>query len=296
MRACIIFNPAAKGDKARTFRAHLDRLAQECDLRPTTGPGAGQALAAEAVRSQYDTIIAAGGDGTINEVLNGLVEAGGCAQARLGVIPLGTVNVFARELGVPRSVEHAWRIIAAGRERLVDLPVLTRVPPGGANAQRHFVQMAGAGLDARAVELLDWRWKKRVGALAYVMAGCRAMQQVQPIINVRGDGRSYQGELVLVGNGRRYGGDFILFPQAAMDDGLLDVTVFPRVNWWRLVICGRAFLTKQFAGAAGAFHFQAREIELTSTSPVPVETEGELVGHLPARVTVRPRVLRVLVP
>src|SRR5690242_17817331 len=98
MRICVIFNPAARGEKSARFREHLGTLSAECVLKPTYAPGAGRALAAEAVREGFELIVAAGGDGTVNEVLNGLGdEPEGFARACLGVLPLGTVNVFARE-------------------------------------------------------------------------------------------------------------------------------------------------------------------------------------------------------
>ena len=108
MRLCIVFNPTARGDKARRFRQRLEALARECVLMPTTGPGAAVDLAAEAVRQGFDTVVAAGGDGTVNEVLNGIagVEQG-LERARLGILPLGTMNVFARELGLPLNPDAA---------------------------------------------------------------------------------------------------------------------------------------------------------------------------------------------
>src|SRR5436309_14567343 len=101
MRACVIFNPAARGEKAKRFRRHLDEIGKETSLKMTSAPGDGRRLSAEAIREGFDTIVAAGGDGTLNEVLNGMGDAPeGFKAARLGVLPLGTVNVFARELGI----------------------------------------------------------------------------------------------------------------------------------------------------------------------------------------------------
>jgi hypothetical protein len=96
---CVIFNPAARGNKARHFRRQLDAIGSQCALKATAAPGDARRLAAEAVDDGFDLIVAAGGDGTVNEVLNGIGDApDGFARARLGVLPLGTVNVFAREL------------------------------------------------------------------------------------------------------------------------------------------------------------------------------------------------------
>src|SRR5712692_8120716 len=106
MMTCVVFNPAARGEKARRCRDQLAALSTECALNPTYAPGGGRALAAEAVREGFEIIVAAGGDGTVNEVLNGIGdESDGFARARLGVLPLGTINVFALELKLPTNFD-----------------------------------------------------------------------------------------------------------------------------------------------------------------------------------------------
>src|ERR1051325_4511115 len=156
MRTCVIFNPTARGERAKRFRRHLDDIGAECALKPTTAAGGGRALAAEAVRGGFESIVAAGGDGTLNEVLNGIGdEPDGFARARLGVLPLGTINVFAREIGMPMDLRGAWSVIRRGRESAIDLPRV-EFGGGGQAQQRWFAQLAGAGLDAHAVELVDW--------------------------------------------------------------------------------------------------------------------------------------------
>src|SRR5882672_11188293 len=146
---CVIFNPAARGDKARRFRRHLDEIGKQSALKLTAAAGDARQLAAEAVREGFEIIVAAGGDGTLNEVLNGMGDAPeGFQRARLGVLPLGTVNVFAQELGIPAKLEAAWQTIQRGKETLIDLPCVEY----GENAKkerRYFAQLAGAGLDAR---------------------------------------------------------------------------------------------------------------------------------------------------
>src|SRR6266404_3804837 len=165
VRTCIIFNPTAKGNKARHFRHHLDEFAAECTLKLTAAAGAARKLATTAVEEGFEIIVAAGGDGTLNEVLNGIVDAPkGFERARLGVLPLGTVNVFARELALPPGVEAAWKVILQGVETRIDLP---RVTTNGAQQRHYFAQLAGAGLDARAIELVKWQVKKAIGPLEY---------------------------------------------------------------------------------------------------------------------------------
>ena len=298
MRTCVIFNPAARGEKARHFRDHLAALSSEVTLKPTYAAGAGRPLAAEAVREGFEVVVAAGGDGTVNEVINGVADVeGGLAKTRLGILPLGTVNVFAKELGLPTAFDPAWRIIKAGGETRIDLPEAEFVVNGQAT-RRCFAQLAGAGLDSRAIELVDWELKKKVGPLAYVAAGFKALAESKPeIIASSSAGMCATGQLVLVGNGRFYGGTFKLFPKADLRDGLLDVTVFPKVNWEVLMKSGWGWLTSEIHSAAGCQTLQAESFTLSAADgePVAFQLDGDNVGHLPVKLSVRRGVLRVAV-
>ena len=296
MRTCVIFNPVARGEKARRFLRHLGRIESECAVKRTCGAEDARRLAGEAVREGFEDIVAAGGDGTLNEVLNGIADVpDGFQRARLGVLPLGTVNVFARELGIPRRFEPAWQTIRRGRETRIDLP---RVEYGdeAKAGRRCFAQLAGAGLDARAIELVHWPLKKKIGALAYVVAGLRALFRPASTITVRAGERRVTGELVLIGNGRLYGGQFRIFPGADVRDGLLEICVFPRVNFLTLARCGPALLLYRRLPPRSTDNFQAAAVTLTSASPAPLEVDGELIGTLPASFSVQPSGLRVIVP
>src|SRR6476646_5924949 len=121
MRTCVIFNPTARGDKARRLRHHLDTISAQSTLKLTQAAGDARRLASEAIKEGFEIVVAAGGDGTINEVLNGMSDAPeGFERARLAVLPLGTVNVFARELALPTRLEAAWQVIQQGRETQID--------------------------------------------------------------------------------------------------------------------------------------------------------------------------------
>jgi YegS/Rv2252/BmrU family lipid kinase len=296
VRTCVILNPTAKGDKARRFHRFLDAIATECLLKKTSAPGEARQLAAEAIREGCDTIIAAGGDGTLNEVLNGIGDApDGFERARLGMLPLGTVNVFARELGIPLGLEKAWEIIQRGREMRIDLPCVEHGPPGS-RQRRYFAQLAGAGLDARAIELVNWPLKKKIGPLAYVAAGLKALLEKPASITVSAGAQTATGQLVLIGNGQLYGGAFNISPEADLRDGLLEVCVFPRANWLTLVRCGPPLLFRGELPDAAVQRLQAATVLLSSQFPTPLEVDGELIGHLPARFSVRRSTLCVLVP
>lgn len=295
VRPCVIFNPAAKGEKARKFRSELDHIATRSVFKFTTAAGEARRLAAEAVREGHHTVVAAGGDGTLNEVLNGIGEVpDGFHQARLGVIPLGTINVFARELGIPLHPHKAWTLIESGNETRVDLPWFERTRDGRRESQ-YFTQLAGAGLDARAIELVNWETKKRIGPLAYVLAGLRALRERPASITAVSGAQQATGELVLIGNGRLYGGNFRLFPSANMRDGLLDVCVFPRAGWLAVLRCSLPLLLSGRLPAGVAHHFQGATVQLECTGRVPAEADGELAGDLPVTARIRSMALRVIV-
>ena len=296
MRTCVIFNPVARGDKARHFRAWLDSIAAECALKPTADPGDARRLGAVAVAENFDLIIAAGGDGTVNEVLNGIGDApDGFARTRLGVLPLGTVNVFAKELKIPAQIPAAWEILRHGHELKIDLPCV-EFSANGKPERRYFVQLAGAGLDARAIELVSWQLKKKSGPFAYVIAGFQALAERQPSISVLADGQNISGELVLIGNGKLYGGRFEIFPAAEYTNGLLDACVFPRVNLWTLLRCAPGFLLRHRLPEKFVQRLRAEKFELTSKTAAAFELDGEWVGHLPAKFSIEPKKLRVIVP
>jgi diacylglycerol kinase (ATP) len=296
VRTCVIFNPAAKGDKARRFQQHFQAIGVRCVLKPTPAPGAARGLAAEAVREGFACIVAAGGDGTVNEVLNGIAdEPQGLARVRLAVLPLGTMNVYARELGIPFDLRQAWKVVERGREIALDLPGVnfTRV---GQPTSRRFAQLAGAGLDARAVERVNWELKKKIGPLAYVAAGWQALRESQTRIRVTTPDRAVTGELVLIGNGRFYGGPFPMFPRADLRDGLLEVRVFPRADWRTALSCGWGLVTGRLGLAGRSETFQAAKVSLNSGARVPLQLDGEVAGELPAVFEVRRQGLRVVVP
>ncbi len=294
MRICVIFNPAARGNKARHFRRHLDEIGGQSALKATAAPGDARRLAADAIADGFDLIVAAGGDGTVNEVLNGIGDApNGFERARLGVLPLGTMNVFARELKIPLRPERAWEVLRRGRELKIDLGCADFLA-GGVGKKQFFAQLAGAGLDARAIELLDWPLKKKIGPLAYVVAGLKALREKKPQIKISANGENFSGELVLIGNGRFYGGPFGIFPAADLRDGLLDACVFPRVDFPTLLRCAPSFLARQKLPEKVVRRFLAEKFEFVCDSPAAFELDGEWAGNLPVTISVERGKLRVV--
>jgi YegS/Rv2252/BmrU family lipid kinase len=296
VRTCVIFNRKARGGKARRFRQQLRAIGEYCTLKYTAAAGDARRLAANAIQEGFETVVAAGGDGTLNEVLNGFGDVpDGFDRARLGVLPLGTINVFARELAIPMKIDTAWAAIQQGRDTLIDLPSMEH-QHNGTLQRRYFAQLAGAGLDARAIELVHWPLKQWVGGLAYIVAGFRALAGAQSKITVTGGGHSTTGGLVLIGNGRLYGGQLRMFPHADLRDGLLEVCVLYRASWLTLARCAPSLLLRGRLPSSVSQAFQAPSLTLSCPSRTPTETDGELAGLLPAKFSLQPSRLRVIVP
>jgi diacylglycerol kinase (ATP) len=296
MSICIIFNPAARGEKANRFRRLLEEMRGDWALKPTGGAGDARRLATEAVVQGFKTVIAAGGDGTLNEVVNGIADAPeGLSQARLGVIPLGTMNVFARELNLPRDLRKLWPILEAGRETSLDLP-RAEFQNQGRTESRAFIQLAGAGLDARSVELVNWELKKKAGLIAYVVAVLQATAGPQCQITIDNGTTRETGELVLFGNGKLYGGSFPVFHKGELQDGILDAVVFRKTGWRALPGHLWDFLSRRMFKEGTLAYLKGREFLLTSPARAPLQLDGELAGHLPARITLQHRAIRVVIP
>ncbi len=281
-RVCIIINPAARGTRGRLQR--LERITGDTIIKTTKGPGDAEAQAERAVQQGYDTIVAAGGDGTINEVVNGI----GTASVALGILPMGTVNVFALELGIPFNLEAAWKVIRAHKVRAIDL----------ASANGHlFVQMAGIGLDAQIVQRNSRQIKSVLGPLSYLLTATKVAAEKPPRLRVSSQGHpTVEGSFVLVGNGRLYGGPFALFNEANMQDGLLDICVFRHMDYLALIRYFRGALFGSLSKFTDVHYFKTRDLLVKADRHVPFEADGELAGHAPVEFSIRRKKLRVLVP
>jgi YegS/Rv2252/BmrU family lipid kinase len=295
MNACVIFNPVARGDKARHFQSHLNEVAHDAVLKPTIQAGDARRLAAEAVTEGFQTIVAAGGDGTVNEVLNGIADAGGFGRARLGVLPMGTTNVFAKELGLPTDFSAVWPIIRQGHNRRIDVPWASYLVESQSE-RRHFAQFAGAGLDSRAVELVNWDLKKRIGYLAYVHAALRAWSGPLPMIEISNGKETASGQLVLIGNGKFYGGRFTVFPLADFSDGLLEAVIFPRIDVETVARSCWGMISDNFHTGQCTRQLQGSQFELKAESRALLQLDGENVGRLPASFGIVKQALDVIVP
>jgi diacylglycerol kinase (ATP) len=288
----IILNPFAQSGRSHSLAKPLAEISNRIQIKLTVGREGGTKEAEAAVSEGAKVIVAAGGDGTINEVLNGMLESG----LPLGILPVGSVNVFARELKIPLKWSDAWDVIQRGKYREIDV-VRIDYHRGGKSVRRHFVQLAGFGFDAEIVKQVTWEKKRKWGPLSYVFEGLKCLRAEYPPIKVKMDGgESKECAFALIGNGKFYGGPFHVFKKASFDDGMMDVCLFektgviPTVKYLAAIANGSHDRTK------GIIYKHAKKVEITSIEHVPIEVDGEFVGETPAKLTVIPKGLKILVP
>lgn len=281
----VILNPAARGERAKRWQSKIESITKGSVVCATSRSGHAETLARKAARDGFEKIVAAGGDGTINEVVNGLAGT----SATLGLLPLGTVNVFAMELGVPaNNLRHCWDIIQRGKTRLVDLP--------NANG-KYFVQLGGIGLDAQVVKETSLAFKRSFGPLSYLISAAQIAARQPPRLFIESENASIdEGSFVLIGNGRLYGGPFPFFKHARIDDGLFDVVVFKRLGYLEIIKYLQDVVFSSEIRTPEIEYFQTRHLRVTSDEDVPVELDGELVGKCPVEFGIQKKALRVLAP
>lgn len=284
-RTCVILNPSARSERAARGAERVRALCANAFFCATVCAGDAEQLARRAVAEGYGQIVAAGGDGTIHEVVNGIAGA----DVALGLLPMGTMNVFANELGLPANdLDRCWEIIRAEHSRLIDLPM--------ANG-KHFVQLAGVGLDAQVVKETSLAFKRNFGPLSYLISAAQIASRRPPRLLIEAEeARTEEGSFVLVGNGRLYGGPFPFFKHAVIDDGLLDVLVFKQIGYLDLLKYLQNVIFTSDITTREVEYFQTRRLRVSSAEDVPVELDGELADGCPVEFTAGARRLRVLAP
>lgn len=285
----LIHNPTAGWRRSRRVAQVVDALAaagRMPTVRRTTRRGDAEAFAADAAGGQAGAVIVAGGDGTINEALNGMAGA----PVELGLIPVGTANVLAHELGIGASMARAARTLVAGRARSIRL---------GRVDGRYFVMMAGVGFDAAVVAGIAPAAKRRLGKGAYVLSGLRVFRDWHPRrYRVSIDGTRYEAASVVCCNGRFYGGRFVLAEDARLDDDRLHVVLFERGGRWAvlryLAAMGLGLVSR--LGDVRVVPGRVVVIESPGGGDEPVQADGDIVARLPVRVTMAAEETRVFVP
>lgn len=233
-----------------------------------------------------DCVVAAGGDGTMNGVADGIIQTG----LPLGILPMGTANDLARTLHIPLDLEQAAALVAAGKRKLIDV---------GEVNEHAFFNVASIGLSADLAERLTPERKRRFGRLAYALTALHVLATARPfgatIVTKEGSKRVSTLQIA-VGNGRYYGGGMKIEADAAIDDGHLDLYSLELQQVWKLAFLARSFRE----GSHGLWREVRTErctvFEIRTRKPRPVNTDGDLITFTPARFVIRPKAVSVFVP
>lgn len=287
----LISNPVAKrasGRKVAMASYYLQSKGFSVDVLYTQKKGDAERLAREAVEKSPSLIIAAGGDGTLNEVANGIAGS----EIPVAVLPFGTTNVLTRELGIPEDIKGAMKIAVTRTPKTVSLGKITYTHLSSF-VSRYFVLMAGIGFDGKSVFGISETFKKISGKGAYIYSGIRTLAGFNPeelIFFI--DGKTYTGYSAIIGNVAKYGGDFRITPDAKISDPFLYVCLFKgkkRVDLLRYVY---GILTGRHLKFHDIEYLRAEHIEIRGQAHIQID--GDYLGMTPAKVEVVPNILRLV--
>ena len=293
----FISNPnAGRGGRKRAaevarFCELLRKRGIEVEVLETRAPHDATRLAAEAARDGVGEVVVSGGDGTINEALQGLVGT----HVRLGIWPAGTANVLARELKLPFDAKGAAEVVARGTTRRIYAGCATDERSG---VRRYFFLMAGVGLDASVVERVRPRLKRRVGEGAYWASGLEHLVRWQPVpFEIEIEGQTYPATFASVGKAAHYGGEISVTPRARLDEPEFEICVvnsYSRLRYLRLLLQGmqRDGVRR---GMASVRYVRATRARATGDG-ASVQVDGELVGQLPMTFEIVPTPIEVIAP
>jgi diacylglycerol kinase (ATP) len=301
--ALLIHNPNA-GQGGQRRRQMLDEARRifaaggiEAELAETTGPGDATEIAQRATMERRQLVIACGGDGTLNEVVNGLAGASNGHRVPLALLPAGTANIFAKELTLPWDIPRAAHKLMRGNVRDIALGLAT--PLQEPEKKRYFLSVAGAGPDGMIVYSVDLELKARLGVLAYWWQGAREVFRYDfPHFRVRLGDESSDCSLVVVGRTKHYGGPFKITTMADLyEDEFEIMTLSTRSGFRYLSYLPHLYMGK-LRGMQGV-HFSKTNrlvVEPLDDKPVHAQVDGEALGRLPVEFKIVPDALKVLVP
>jgi diacylglycerol kinase (ATP) len=264
----------------------------------STGPGHISTLAEQAARDGADLVVAVGGDGTINETVDGLMRAG--AATELATIPLGTGMDFGRTYGIPSRFEDAVRIALDGKTRTIDIGRVSYQQWSGEDAVRHFVNVGSVGMSAAVAQRANGMSKALGGKATFFYALTRVFFEwqntdvsVQLDDAMRREGRMHD---VIVANGQFHGGAMKLAPHASPDDGLFDVVLIGDVTKVDFMTTAPKLYKGTYLEHPKVEHLRSRSVAVNAPERLPIELDGEQVGTTPVRFEIVPQALRVRVP
>ena len=295
-RIGLVYNPFAGGLKG-AGRARLDKAVHtlteagaKVELFATPAARRAGELAAKAVENGCDLILAAGGDGTINEVVNGIAGS----DVPFGILPAGTANVLANEIGFSNRPDHAARQILHAVPVRIALGALEQP----ARPRRYFVLMAGVGLDARIVYELDLDLKSRLGKLAYWHGGLRQFGRPVPRFHLSVNGLDYCASFALITRVRNYGGDFEIARQIRLTDNDFEIVVFKDYQWQDYLRFFGAVMTNRLYSTEGVAIVRGTHVETRAAEDerIHIQVDGESTGDLPATISTVPDALTLLMP
>lgn len=295
-KAVLISNPSAGRDRAKRA-SEIERFCEtlrsggvEIESHFTSGPGDAAQLARTLAANGTSDVIISGGDGTINEALQGLVGA----KVNLAIWPSGTANVLAREIGMPSSPEGAAEIIARGKTKRIFVGRATSEETG---EQRYFLLMAGIGLDASIVERVNPALKRRFGKAAFWYSGLSHLARWQPIsFQVEVNGESITATFAAIGNAPRYGGDISVTPNARLDQPEFEIAMITSRNRVRyLQLLSRAMRRTPALIEEHDFRL-VRATSARVTGEVAVQVDGELIGRPPMTFAIAPDPINIVFP
>ena len=293
--ATVIVNPAAPNlpsrRRLREAASWLDSQGWQADWAFTRWPGDATAMAARAAQEGRSLVVVCGGDGTINEAVNGLVGS----ETALAVIPAGTANVWAKEVGIPRRPIAALEVAVRGQARRMDLGLASASSGEGG---RYFFLMAGLGLDGSIAAALPLNVKRYLGATTYAIMAVRESlrywgQRVKLIV----DGEPLETRLLMmvVGNTRNYAGITHVTSRAYADDGLLDACIFEGRHTLDIILHALRVAAQAHVRAGPVLYRRARRLEVQSETPLPVQLDGDFYPGNPTIFEVVPAALTVMV-
>jgi diacylglycerol kinase (ATP) len=291
-RARIIYNPTSGREIFKKNLAEvlikLEQAGYETSCHATTCEGDATEAAKIAVERKYDLVVAAGGDGTLNEVVNGLAEQE--YRPKLGLVPMGTTNDFARALHIPRDIKGAVDIIVKGDTIPVDI---------GRMNNRYFINIAGGGRITELTYEVPSKLKTMMGQLAYYLKGIEMLPSIKATeVSIEYDGKLFEGEamLFLIGLTNSVGGFERLAPDASINDGLFSLLILKKTNLAEFIRIASLAIRGEHVKDPNVIYTQANRIKVQSKDKVQLNVDGELGGVLPAEFENLYRHLEVFVP